>query len=240
MGSTTFQYYDNEHLFEKPSITTTEFRLNLRFAFSEKMLNGEFERVSIGTKYPVLEMGYGLGVKGLWSGDYNYHKLQLSIKQWYNVGMLGWSKYIIEGGKIWGKLPYSLLKLHEANETWSFDEYAANTMNYYEFVSDEYLHVYFTHHFDGLLFNRIPLIKKLRWREVIHGRCILGKMSAENADYNILPPNTFTLDKPYYEAGVGIENIFSVLRFDAIWRLSHLDHPNASKFAFMFSLKLNF
>ena len=240
MGSTTFRYIDNDQEFSKGKIVTSEIRLNTRFAFSEKMLNGEFERISIGSRYPVLEVGYGYGAKGLWNSDYEYHKLQLGLRQWFNVGGLGWSKYIIEGGKIWGKLPYSLLKLHEANETWSFDEYAASTMNYYEFVSDEYLHLYYTHHFDGLFFNRIPLLRKLRWREVIHGRCILGKMSKENMAFNILPENTFTLDKPFYEAGFGIENIFTVLRFDAIWRLSHLDHPNISKFTLMFSVRFNF
>lgn len=240
IGSTSFQYIDNNQVLTRPSITTSEIRFNTRFAYQEKMLMGEFERISLGTKFPVLEVGYGYGAKGLWNGDFKYHKLQIGIVHWYNVGALGWSKYIIEGGKIWGKLPYSLLKLHEANETWSFDEYAANTMNYYEFVSDEYLHLYFTHHFDGLLFNKVPLLKKLRWREVIHGRCVMGRMSNTNKDYNLLPEGTYTLGKPYYEAGVGIENIFTVLRFDGIWRLSYLDHKNVSKFTLMFSVKFSF
>lgn len=240
MGSTSFKYNDRGEVREKKMITTSEIRLNTRFAFHEKFLMGEFERVSLGTKYPILEIGYGYGAKGLWQGDYKYHKLQVGLTQWYNVGTLGWSKYIIEAGKIWGKLPYSLLKLHEANETLSFDEYAANTMNYYEFVSDEYLHLYFTHHFDGLFFNKIPLLKKLRWREVVHGRCVMGRMNAVNKDYNVLPENTYTLGKPYYEAGVGIENIFTVLRFDGVWRFSYLDHKDVSRFTLMFSLKFNF
>jgi hypothetical protein len=240
MGSTSFSYHDNGRVMTKPWITTSEIRLNTRFAYHEKMLMGEFERVSLGTKYPILEVGYCYGAKGLWGGDYPYHKLQLSVVQWFNVGTIGWSRYIVEAGKIWGKLPYSLLKLHEANETFSFDEYAANTMNYYEFVSDEYLSIFYTHHFDGLLFNKIPLLKKLRWREVIHGRCVMGRMNATNRAYNLLPENTYTLGKPYYEAGVGIENIFTVLRLDGIWRLSYLDHKDVSKFTFMFSVKFNF
>lgn len=240
MGSTSFQYMDHDKVITKPKITTTEVRFTTRFAYHEKMLMGEFERISLGTKYPIIEVGYAYGSQQLWTGEYEYHKLQIGIRQWYNVGMLGWSKYIIEGGKIWGTLPYPLLKLHEANETLSFDEYAANTMNYYEFVSDEYLHVFFTHHFDGLFFNKVPLLKKLRWREVVHGRCVMGKMSADNKAYNILPENTYTLCKPYYEAGVGIENIFTVLRLDGIWRLSYLDHKDVSRFTLMFSVKFNF
>lgn len=240
MGSTSFQYIDNHRVKTKASIITSEIRFNTRFAYHEKMLMGEFERISLGTKYPILEIGYGYGAKGLWGGDYEYHKLQVGLVQWYNVSTIGWSKYIIEAGKIWGKLPYSLLKLHESNETWSFDEYAINTMNYYEFVSDEYLHLYYTHHFDGLFFNKVPLLKKLRWREVIHGRCVMGRMNSTNRNYNLLPEGTYTLSKPYYEAGVGIENIFTVLRLDGVWRLSYLDHKNVSRFTLMFSVKFNF
>lgn len=240
MGSTLFTYNDNGRVFTRPSITTSEISFSLHFAFHEKIIMGEFERMSLGTHYPVLDVGYAYGAKDLWGGDYDYHRLQLSLKQRYKVGALGWSRYYIEAGKIWGTLPYSLLKLHEANETLSFDEYAINTMNYYEFVSDEYLHLYFTHHFDGLLFNKIPLLKKLRWREVIHGRCVMGHMNDANRAYNNLPANTYTLGQPYYEAGVGIENIFTFLRLDGIWRFSYLDHKDVSQFTFMFSFWFSF
>jgi hypothetical protein len=113
-------------------------------------------------------------------------------------------------------------------------------MNYYEFVSDQYLSLFYTHHFDGLLFNKIPLIRRLHWREVIHGRCVMGSMSSENKAYNVLPPTTFTLTKPFYEVGAGIENIFSVARVDFLWRLSYLNHPNISKFQGMISFHFTF
>jgi hypothetical protein len=240
MSSSSFDYVDNGRIMTKPYITTSEVKLNAHFAYHEKILTGEFERISLGTRYPVIDIGYAYGAKGLWNGDYKYHRLQVNVEQWFNVGTIGWSKYIIEAGKIWGTLPYSLLKLHEGNETYSFDQRAANTMNYYEFVSDEYISLFYTHHFDGLLFNKIPLLKKLHWREVIHGRCIMGSMSKANKEYNILPEHTYTLTKPFYEVGVGIENIFTVFRIDALWRLSYLDHPNISKFQLMFSFYFSF
>ena len=104
----------------------------------KNFLLGEFERISIGTYYPTLNVQYSFGIKGLWESDYEYRKLVVGLEQWYNVRSYGWSKYIIEAGKIWNTLPFPLLKLHEGNESLSFDEYAFNLMNYYEFVSDRY------------------------------------------------------------------------------------------------------
>ena len=94
---------------------------------------------------------------------------------------------MIEGGKIWGTLPYPLLKIHDGNQTFLWDELAGNLMNYYEFVSDQYINFYYTHHFDGLLFNKIPLLRKLKWREVVATRLIYGTLSAQNQEYSKFP-----------------------------------------------------
>jgi len=209
-NSDDFVIINNEGPVEKKSFTTSEIRIDLRFAHNEKFINGEFERISLGTVYPVLEVQFGLGVPDLLGGEYQYQRLQLGLKQWFNVGPFGWSKYIIEAGKTWGKLPYPLLKLHPGNETFIFDEYAYNLMNYYEFISDEYLSIYYTHHFDGFFLNRIPLMRKLNWREVAFVQGVIGHLSEENKNYSKFPEQIYTLEKPYIEAGVGIENIVKV------------------------------
>ncbi|MCF8235984.1 MAG: DUF5686 and carboxypeptidase regulatory-like domain-containing protein [Bacteroidales bacterium] len=239
-GKGDFIIYNDDQPIEKNSITTAELRLDTRFAYNEKFVMGEFERISLGTVYPVLEVQYGLGIPGLMGGEYRYHKLQLSLKQWFNVSAFGWSKYIIEGGKIWGTLPYPLLKLHPGNETFIFDEFAYNLMNYYEFLSDEYISMYYTHHFDGFFLNRIPLMRKLKFREVAFVQGVIGRLSEKNRNYSKIPENTFTLEKPYIEAGVGIENILKIFRIDAIWRLSHLRNPDITKFAIFFSFHFSF
>lgn len=239
-GKGDFIIYEYDQAVEKNSITTAELRLDTRFAYNEKFVMGEFERISLGTVYPVLGVQYGLGIPGMMGGEYRYHKLQLSIRQWFNVSAFGWSKYIIEGGKIWGALPYPLLKLHPGNETFIFDEYAYNLMNYYEFVSDEYISLYYTHHFDGFFLNRIPLMRKLKFREVAFVQGVIGTLSEKNRNYSKIPENTFTLEKPYIEAGVGIENILKIFRIDAIWRLSHLHNPDITKFAIFFSFHFSF
>lgn len=230
----------NTYLATESAITSTEVRLDTRLAYKERFLMGEFERVSLGAKYPILEIRYGYGIPTIIGGDNEYHRLQLGVSHWFNVLNLGWSKYNIEAGRIWGVVPFPLLKLHEGNETYFFDESSFNMMNYFEFVSDKYVSVFYTHHFDGYLFNRVPLFRKLKWREVVFAKGLVGGLDKKNREYSVFPNGMYTLDKPYFEAGAGVENIFKLLRVDAIWRLTQLDHPNISKFGIRFSLHFLF
>lgn len=241
VGGSQFVINDEEGIENiENSITTTEISIYTRFAYKEKFVMGEFVRVSLGTKYPVFEVKYAHGIPGIFGSEYRYEKLQFGIRHWFNIFSLGWSRYIFETGKIWGTLPYPLLKLMPGNETFLFDEYAYNLMDYYEFVSDAYVSLFYTHHFDGLILNRIPLMRKLKWRTVIHGRGVVGTLTKANNDYSVFPRTLNNLERPYYEAGVGIENIFKIFRIDAIWRLTHRDVNSSNNFALFLSFWFSF
>jgi hypothetical protein len=110
-------------------------------------------------------------------------------------------------------------------------------MNYLEFVSDHYAGLNFTHTFNGFFLNKIPLIKRLKWREFLSAKILYGGLRAENnpaqnKDLYRFPFAVYALgNTPYVEAGVGIANIFKVFRVDAIRRFNYLDHPNARTYA---------
>ncbi|MBP5504332.1 MAG: carboxypeptidase-like regulatory domain-containing protein, partial [Bacteroidales bacterium] len=157
------------------------------------------------------------------------------------VNPLGKLRYLIEAGKVIGTVPFPLLKLHEGNETYAFDTYAYNMMNLYEFASDTYLSATLEHHFNGFFLNRIPLMRKLKWREIVYAKGLVGDISPKNSRDNALldfPSSLGDVNKPYAEAGVGLENIFKFFRVDAIWRLTHLDTPGITKFAIMFKAQV--
>ena len=110
-----------------------------------------------------------------------------------------------------------------------------------KFVSDEYISASFEHHFDGLLFNKIPIIRKLKWREVATCKAIYGRLSAKHRREMILPYFTSSLSKkPYSEVSLGIENIFQVFRVDAIWRLSYRDNSFDGIQVYKFGLRCKF
>jgi len=242
IGKTGFSLYDPQGGGYEPhfSLITSELQLDIHYGYREKVIAGEFERMTVSSQYPVLDFQYTYGIKGLFSGDYEYHRAQLRVTQWFNFLSAGWSKYTLEAGKIWGKLPYPLLKIHSGNETFWLDEYSYNLMNYYEFVSDEYVNAMYTHHFEGFFLNHIPAIRKLKWREVVHARVAMGNTTSTNLQYNALPTGTYSLSKPYIEMGAGIENIFRFIRVDGIWRLTYNDHPNTSPFGVMVSMNFIF
>jgi ABC-type transport system involved in Fe-S cluster assembly fused permease/ATPase subunit len=149
-------------------------------------------------------------------------------------------RYIVDAGKIFGAVPFPLLKLHEGNETYSFDRYAFNMMNYYEFASDQYASLFVEHHFQGLFLNHIPLMRKLKWREVVSGKALIGSISNTNKNILEFPIGLNSVSKPYFEAGVGVENIFKVIRVEALWRLSHLDNTNIEQFGVRVGVQIIF
>ena len=237
-----YEYYQNDSVIGfKKNIVTSELRFSTRFAYDEKYIEGEFSRTSLGSKWPITQIQYTLGLSEVFSSDYNYHKLNINIIDRFRINPLGYTDYVLEYGKIFGSLPYPLMELHGGNETYTYDPFAYNMMNYYEFVSDEYASVSVFHHFDGFFLNKIPLLRKLKWREVVTGKALIGTVSKKSKEVLIFPETLTSLNKgPYYEAGVGIENIFKVFRVDALWRLSYLDRPNISKFGIRGSLQLIF
>ena len=120
-------------------------------------------------------------------------------------------------------------------------------MRIFEFVSDRSISGTFEHHFNGFLFNRVPLIKKLKWRSIIGSKVIVGTL--DSANYDIIPTDyqgvqisTFkSLNKePYIEASFGIENIFKIIRVDAVWRITYREPNNPRNFGVKASIAFGF
>lgn len=223
------------------SIKTSEVTLTTYFAYDEKYVSGEFDRTSLGTRYPKLTLTTTFGFKGVLGSDFQYQKLKLNIDDRFRINPLGYTDYNIEIGKIFGKVPYPLLNIQTGNETFAYSSYYFNMANFYEFATDQYLRLFVTHHFDGLLFNKIPLFRKLKWREVATFKGVIGNVSAQNRSVYQFPSLMYDLGgKPYMEAGVGIENIFKVFRVDVVWRLTHLDHAEISKIGIRGALQVTF
>ncbi len=238
---------DNQYVYY-PSLITSEISLNTRYAYNEKFVMGKFERISLGTEYPVINLTATFGLKNVLGSQFSYQKLLLSIDHWFNTYPVGYGTYVIDAGKIFGRLPYPLLKLHEGNQTYFFDEYAFNLMNYYEFVSDQWASLTYTHYFDGFFLNKIPLFRRLKWRELAWWKGLVGFLNKENLQVMPFPETLYTLDRnqdlkrliPYVEAGIGVENILKFIRVDAIKRFSYLQHPNISKFGIRVSMYFKF
>jgi hypothetical protein len=228
---------DNEPT-ELAYISNSELSLNTRFAKDEKFISGEFTRISLGTKSPIFELNLSVGSKHILKGDFDYLKIQASIKDKVEINPFGYLRYSIDAGKFFGTLPFPLLELHQGNETYAHDHLSFNMMNYYEFVSDRYVSLWTEHHFQGFFLNHIPLIRKLHWREVISARGVMGALNDKHQHILHFPNGLSSLSKPYYEAGFGIENILKLFRIDALWRLTYLDNPDIEPFGIRLKIQV--
>lgn len=222
-------------------IATTEIILGTRFMYKEKLIAGDFTRVSLGSRYPSLEVQLHQGFKGALGGDYDYTKVLARIRHRVQLGPLGFMRYTVNGGQIFGTLPYPLLAIHAGNETFYYDDIAFNTMNFFEFISDRFASVFVEQHFEGLILNRIPLFRRLKWREVVGAKAVIGSLQQKNRDAMELLPFMYDLSGgPYAEVSFGIENIFKVLEVDMIRRLRYLDNENARDWALRLKLNITF
>ncbi len=221
-------------------ISSADITLSTHFAYREKFMWGKFERKSLGSQYPTIDLDLTYGPKGFYGSEYEYFKIRLKISDKIETAPFGYLKFRFTAGKIYGTLPYPLLKLHEGNETYAYDALSFNMMNYYEFVSDEYVSLFAEHHFQGFFLNRIPLLRRLHWREVVNCNILYGRLSDRNRSVMEFPDGLSGLSKPYYEAGLGIENIFKLFRVEAMWRFSYLDHPDVSPFEIRATMQLAF
>ena len=220
------------------SLITSEINLNTRFAYKEVYVYGEFEREHIASNYPIVNFDLTFGLKDFIGSDYKYVKLGLNVRHLFNTGTFGYFKYTVDCGKIFGRVPYPLLRLHEGNETYAFDDFAFNMMNYYEFASDKYVSLYAEHHFMGLLLNKAPLLRKAQLREVVNVKAVIGSISDENLSFVEFPGALSAINTPYVEAGIGIENIFKILRIDAMWRITNNDKPDIQTFGIRAKLQI--
>jgi Family of unknown function (DUF5686)/CarboxypepD_reg-like domain len=243
-GYWDFKYYSGNNDGYRDSIITqihtTEASIKLRYAHQEKFLSGEFERISLGSKKPIVELTYTGGIKGVIKGGFNYHRLDFRIRDKFSVNPLGTMYYDVFAGKVFGQLPYLLLYVPQGNETYFFNTFAFNMMNEYEFAADQYVSVFLRHYFEGFFFNKIPGIRKLKLRELITLKATMGGMSTANRSANSL--NAFIVPNrvPYVEVGAGIENILKLFRVDFIWRLTYRNNPYVGNFGIRAGMSVSF
>jgi hypothetical protein len=213
----------------------TEVGADFRVSFKEKYItNASGDHNYLGSKFPIFRLKYRHGFVGLLGGQYGYNSAEIQMNNFVRMGRYGWFRYDLKAGQIFGTVPFPSLHVFRGNMSWGYDLYGFNLMNYYEFVADRYLTFAGEQHFEGLLWNQLPLLRKLKWKEVLTCRVAWGSLTQQNMQLNqalvIKGDGTSFLQQikapsriPYLEAGCGLYNIFKVLRVDAIWRLNYHD-----------------
>lgn len=226
----------------------SELELKFRYAPNEKFYQTRNFRYAVTQDAPVFTLNQIVAKEGLLGSSYNYNRTEIGMQKRFWFSAFGYLDILGKGGKVWNKVPYPLLILPNANLSYTVQPESYTCMNAMEFINDEYLSWDVTYFMNGLLLNRIPLIKKLKWREVLSFRGLYGHLTDKNnpmlPDSEGLyqfPAGSYAMgNTPYMEVGAGIENIFKFLRLDYVWRLTYRDHPNIQTKGVRFSMHLTF
>jgi hypothetical protein len=175
----------------------------------------------------------------------------MSVSKRFYASIFGYGDITFEAAKIFGKVPYPLLFIHRANQTYSYQKNSYSMMNFLEFVSDQYASVNVEYCFNGFILNKVPLVKKLKLRELITCKVLYGGLSkTNNPDYQNdlfkFPndingiPLTYTLkNQPYIEAGIGVSNVLRIFRVDLVKRFTYLNNPNITRSGFLFQFRFD-
>jgi hypothetical protein len=228
----------------------SEFKLSLRWAPGEELYQGRARRMRVSlNKYPIFSLKINHGVKDLLGGDYSYTSLVFNFRKRFFLSPVGFGDVTIESGKILGTVPYTMLFIPPANQSYLYEKRAYNLMNFLEFVNDEYASIIYDHYFNGFFLNKIPVVKKLKLRELASIRALYGNLSPQNqANDNLNGPKNeigapLTLamgPMPYIEGSIGFGNIFKVWRVDLVKRFTYLDNPNISTLGIRINVQIDF
>lgn len=213
-----------------PNLTATEIGAQIRWAPGEKAFNAVSQRANIDKDTPIFTLSHTMGVRGLLGGEYNYNRTEFNIFKRFHLSVAGFLDAKVSAGKVWDQVPWPLLIIPAANQSFAYRRETFHMMNALEFVTDQYAQVNLTWHMKGLIFNRIPLVKHLKLREVAIFNGLYGNLSPKNnpavtPGLFILPEGTGQLgNMPYMEVGLGLENIFQLFRVVYFYRLTYRDN----------------
>jgi hypothetical protein len=246
-GNLLFEKTDETGLKYKVNrLRTTEASLTLRYAPNEKFYQMRRKRSSLTAPRTIYTLSHVAAVKDLLGGQYNYNMTSLSFFKQMWIAPYGRLIMTAQAEKIWGQAPFPFLITPSANSSYTIQRGSFYLIEPLEFVHDSQVMWEVYYHMGGWLFNRIPVLKWLKWREVFGFRGFIGDLSKRNDprynhDLLLFPQDTYkTGNAPYMEYNIGIENIFKFFRIDYVRRINYLNHPNADKDGFRVSFELSF
>ncbi|MFY1048006.1 DUF5686 family protein [Chryseobacterium sp. GP-SGM7] len=236
-------YYQNGNLRKTTNDSHVTFSLIARPG--AKFSQTGVDRYEHGTLAPTIVLKYTRGIEGLFNADFNYNKLQFMFYKPILLGSWGKTLFSFEAGKNFDTVPLALQNIIPGNQSYGLVPNTFAQLNYYEFVADTYSTMHIEHHFNGKILSFIPLIKKLKLREVAFIRGAYGSLSDDSKNINVDNLKYSAPDQQiYYEYGFGIENIgfgnLRILRVDFNWRGNYLDRPDASKFGIKAGFQFGF
>ena len=231
----------------------TESTFGIRFAPDEKFVNTKQRRRPMNKDAWYIQLQHTLGYNGVLGGDYNYNYTEF---EWFRRTWLpmSWGKFDtrLRLGIQWNQVPWPLLPMPQANLSYVISPQLFNMINNMEFLNDRFASVQFTWEMGGKILNRIPLLRKMKLREILEFKGLWGTLSKKNNPFlpenagssklMVFPENSFTMDGkvPYWEYAVGVQNILSLIQIQYVHRINYMNLPTATRHGIRFVITPTF
>ena len=228
------------------TLRMTDAEVLLRYSPGEKFYQMKDKRVRITRDAPVFYLSHIISFKGFMGSDYSLNRTELGFDKRFWLSAFGSVGVYLNAGKVWNKVPFPLLITPSTNLSYTIQSQSYSLMNPVEFINDQYFSWDVTYHMSGWLLNYVPLIKKLKLREVVTFRGMFGDLSKKNIPQNnddlfIFPSGVHRMGKiPYMEASVGVTNLLKLFRIEYVWRLTYRNHPNIDKSGIRVGIQVSF
>ncbi len=247
-----FPETDVSSLLHNGKIRTTELRFELEIAPGRTFINTKQRRIAINLEAPVITLSHAVGLNGVLGGQYRYNFSEVGLLK--RFWLRSWGKFDVQlrAGAQWDKVPFPLLIMPAANLSYVVQRGAFNLINNMEFLNDRYASVDLAWDMNGKIFNRIPLLKKLKWREYIGFKSLWGSLTDKNnpflfqnmgdATLMYFPEGSHVMDpkRPYMELIVGVHNIFKLFHVQYVRRLNYNELPTAHKQGVRLMMRMSF
>ena len=233
-------------------IMQTELELGLRYAPHEKFVQHKWNRKSKTPEQPVFTLNHTISKAGLLGSDYSIQHTEFSYRQRLMAAPIGYFDVMLKAGKVWGQAPYPLLIIPNANLSYTYRKETFETMTPMEFILDEHLTWDVVYYMNGLIFNRTPLIKNLKLREVLYCRGTWGSLSDQNNPAIDTSGKIFSyptdrskatgtlMKEPFVELGAGVENIFKIASLSFFKRMTYKNSPDVDQWGLRIAVHLQY
>lgn len=246
--ATRFVPFVNGYGAAEPHFNQGVFFVKLRYAPGESFIQGRTVRMPVNMDAPVFQLTHEYGPKGFFGSAFTTNITEFSFQKRFWFSAFGYLEAILKAGKVWSQVQFPVLLWPNANLSYTIQPESYSLMNPMEFANDWYGALDMTYWMNGLIFNRIPFIKKAKLREVLTFKLLMGGLTDKNNPEFHDALYRFPYDsqthvmtrKPYMEIGAGIDNILTILRVDYVWRLTYRDLPCIDRSGLRVSLHFNF
>lgn len=236
---------------EVKKIRMTDINVGINYNPGVTYVNTKQQRLPINLDSPEIGISHTMGFKGFMGGQYHSNITKVSIykRQW--LGSFGYLDFHAVGQAQWNKVPFPMLILPPVNLSYFESESSVSLMRDWEFLNDRQVFASLSWDMNGKLLNRIPLIKKLKWREYFAVKGVWGNLTDKNNPYLEknqgdtelfkFPSKSHVMNNtPYWECVAGVHNIFKFFAVEYVRRLTYLNNEDISKWGIRFGFSMTF